>query len=160
MTCHFIDNDVSLGIFDDMTDYLQSVRFTYHRNFQFYWYQKNFHKYRKSNQFKHKKCNHSSLSGTCVLSLTWDSLSWTRDILWKKPLLGTCSHNASVISYKHANNDLHKVVSSGKKKWIVIFTCLLNKDFKMSSTSAHKEEFYSKLKTTKNSNNHLISHEH
>ena len=30
----------------------------------------------------------------------------------------------------------------------------------MSSTSTHKEQFYSKLKTIKKSKNQLISHEH
>ena len=42
-----------------------------------------------------------------------------------------------------------------------IFTCLLNKNFEISlSKSTHKEQFHSKLKTIKRSNNRLISREH
>ena len=40
-------------------------------------------------------------------------------------------------------------------------TCLLNKGFKIiSSTNTQKEQFHSKLKTIKKSNNRLISREH
>ena len=40
----------------------------------------------------------------------------------------------------------------------MIFTCVLNKDFKIVlSTSTHKEQFSLKLKTIKKSNNRLIS---
>ena len=41
------------------------------------------------------------------------------------------------------------------------FTCVLNKDFKvMSSTNTHKEQFYSKLKNIKKSKNRPIIREH
>ena len=67
----------------------------------------------------------SSPSGICIPSSTWDSLSRTRDIPWEKLLLGTCSHNASIISYKHANNNLRKAVSSEQRNWIVIWSVWL-----------------------------------
>ena len=57
-------------------------------------------------------CKCSSPSGICVPSSIWDSLRWTRDIPWGKLLLRTCFHNGLVTSYKHANNNFHKVLSS------------------------------------------------
>ena len=54
-----------------------------------------------------------------------------------------------------------KTVSREWKKWIVIFTCALNKDFEIiSNTSRHKEQFYSKLKLIEKSENQPISLEY
>ena len=82
-------------------------------------------------------------------SPTWDSPRWTRDILWEKLLLGTCSHNASVITYNRQKIILIKQFQAGiESAWMANITCVLNKNFKiMSSTSTHKGQFYSKLKT-------------
>ena len=55
MMRHIIGNDVRLGNYNAMTDSLKIVRLMQLKKIQFCWHQQNFHKYPKSNLFRHNK---------------------------------------------------------------------------------------------------------
>ena len=79
----------------------------------------------KIHNFLHHHNNAPAPSPRVILPMVLFIPEWDRDIPWEKLLLGTCSHNASIISYKHANNNLRKAVSSEQRNWIVIWSVWL-----------------------------------